>query len=214
MAPSRMIASRSSPDKNRDSALLAIDAAIAAAASAADIAKRGGAVAGAGAVRDGAAAGGVAGAVLTAIAATEAAGACTRALGRAVLRFFVNAAPCTATGRRCSGGSAGIAWRGKNARAEADRSRCAPRPCAPRPSALGTLPQFPAFPTAASRTIFSSRWSCCLLYTSRVKTASIVAACAILAITAIVGLYDFANSTAQGHKLLIRLGFEYPPDCG
>jgi hypothetical protein len=52
------------------------------------------------------------------------------------------------------------------------------------------------------------------LIAARVKTASIVAACAILAITAIVGLYDFANSTAQGHKLLIRLGFEYPPDCG
>jgi hypothetical protein len=52
------------------------------------------------------------------------------------------------------------------------------------------------------------------LIAARVKKAIIVAACVILAVSATVGLYDFANSTAQGHKLLIRLGFEYPPDCG
>ena len=48
----------------------------------------------------------------------------------------------------------------------------------------------------------------------RVKKAGIVAAFVILAVIAMVGLYDFANATEQGHKLLIRLGFEYPPDCG
>jgi len=29
-----------------------------------------------------------------------------------------------------------------------------------------------------------------------------------------VDVYDFVNSTEQGHQLLIRWGFEYPPDCG
>jgi len=52
------------------------------------------------------------------------------------------------------------------------------------------------------------------LVAARVKKASIVAAVAILAVIAMVGVYDFANATEQGHKLLIRLGFEYPPDCG
>jgi hypothetical protein len=52
------------------------------------------------------------------------------------------------------------------------------------------------------------------LTAARVKKASIIAAFAILAVIATVAMYDFANSTEQGHKLLIRLGFEYPPDCG
>ncbi|HXQ82475.1 MAG TPA: hypothetical protein VN769_00255 [Xanthobacteraceae bacterium] len=36
----------------------------------------------------------------------------------------------------------------------------------------------------------------------------------LLAVGAMVGMYDFVNSTEQGHQLLIRWGFEYPPDCG
>jgi hypothetical protein len=52
------------------------------------------------------------------------------------------------------------------------------------------------------------------LTAARVKKASIIAAFAILAVFATMAVYDFANSTPQGHRLLIRFGFEYPPDCG
>jgi hypothetical protein len=52
------------------------------------------------------------------------------------------------------------------------------------------------------------------LRAARVKRAAVIAALTILAIVAMIGAYDLANSTEQGHKLLIRLGFEYPSDCG
>jgi hypothetical protein len=35
-----------------------------------------------------------------------------------------------------------------------------------------------------------------------------------LAAAAIYEGYSFANATELGHKLLIKWGFEYPPDCG
>jgi hypothetical protein len=49
---------------------------------------------------------------------------------------------------------------------------------------------------------------------ARFKKAGIVIAAAVLAGVATAGVYDYLNATAQGHRLLIRWGFEYPPDCG
>jgi hypothetical protein len=66
----------------------------------------------------------------------------------------------------------------------------------------GTLPKLPA---VARR--------------PRAKTAILKAVvtalgAGVLAAAAIYEGYSFANATGLGHKLLIRWGLEYPPDCG
>ena len=64
----------------------------------------------------------------------------------------------------------------------------------------GTLPKLPAVPPRAK--------------TAMLKAVVIGLSAGVLTAAAIDEGYSSANATELGHKLLIKWGFEYPPDCG
>ena len=66
----------------------------------------------------------------------------------------------------------------------------------------GTLPQLPAVAHRPHARM------------ARLKMAAIVVAVGVVAAAAIYAGYGFIDATDEGHLLLIKWGFEYPPGCG